>query len=250
MDRSYLSHPEVVEASRQFICARLATYEDAAEAEFLTSVFPGPSGDLQNTVFAILDPEGKRNLVRSGRSPHWAFRTPETMATEMKKIADRYDVEGEPKAAELGMPYLADARLALNVAACDAQRLAIVRGTAEQRAKLEKTLVDIAWSEDLRGKLLWVPADADEDLPEFEGKVPSHGITVVEPHAYGTSGKVVTSIKTTKSKDMTKALAKAAADSELGTTDSRSHIRNARRDGVHWETAVPVTDGHGRGKKR
>jgi SAM-dependent methyltransferase len=35
MDRSFLSHQDVVDASRDFICARPATYMDAGEAEDL-----------------------------------------------------------------------------------------------------------------------------------------------------------------------------------------------------------------------
>ena len=60
MDGSFLSDADVVAASRKFVCIRLSTYEDAEEAEFLRSIYVGRSGDLENTVFAILSPDGKR----------------------------------------------------------------------------------------------------------------------------------------------------------------------------------------------
>ena len=50
MDRSYLSDKDVVEASRDFVCIRLATYENAEEAKILKSIFTGRSGALENTV--------------------------------------------------------------------------------------------------------------------------------------------------------------------------------------------------------
>ena len=37
MDRSYLSQPEVVAASRDFVCVRLMTYESRVEGDFLTA---------------------------------------------------------------------------------------------------------------------------------------------------------------------------------------------------------------------
>ena len=47
MDRSYLSDREIVQAAREFVCVRLATYEDKAEGKFLESIFRGRSGELE-----------------------------------------------------------------------------------------------------------------------------------------------------------------------------------------------------------
>lgn len=49
---------------------RLATYENKEEGAFLESVFTGRSGKLENTVFALLEPDGKTRLSRAGRGPH------------------------------------------------------------------------------------------------------------------------------------------------------------------------------------
>lgn len=63
MDRSFLSRPEVVRASRQFVCIRLATYESFEEAQMLRGIFLGGSGQVENTTFALLSPDGKTPLV-------------------------------------------------------------------------------------------------------------------------------------------------------------------------------------------
>ncbi|MBY0231652.1 MAG: thioredoxin family protein [Gemmataceae bacterium] len=57
MDRSFLSRPEVVKASRSHVCGRLATYEDEVEGFFLWSLAKTGSGKLENSVFAILAPD-------------------------------------------------------------------------------------------------------------------------------------------------------------------------------------------------
>ena len=88
MDRSYLSDPAVVEASRAFVCARLLTYEDAEEAALMRRLLPG-RGSV-NTAFTILAPDGDRQLVRAGRSPRMAFGSARMMAAELRRIAERF----------------------------------------------------------------------------------------------------------------------------------------------------------------
>ena len=65
MDRSFLSDKGIIRASRGFVCARLATYENKEEAEYLGRIFRGRSGQLENTVFCIMSPDGKDRLVRT-----------------------------------------------------------------------------------------------------------------------------------------------------------------------------------------
>ena len=105
MDRSFLSDERVVTASRDFVCIRLATYEDAQEAKFLKSVFVGRSGDLENTVFAILSPDAQRNLVR-GRGPFFAFRDAKEMAKEMQKISAEYQTDDARPSPNLQLPTM------------------------------------------------------------------------------------------------------------------------------------------------
>ena len=144
MDRSYLSDPAVVAASRDFVCIRLATYESAEEAKFLKKLFIGRSGELENTVFTILSPDGQKKLVRAGRSPHMSFRGPEEesireMADTMKRIAKQYRSRKKAQA----LPYLADLRRGLNVASCDIQPLVVTFAKSEAaRKKLEAKLLE------------------------------------------------------------------------------------------------------------
>ena len=62
MDRSYLSDPEVVGASRDFVCVRLVTYEDVEEMEFMKSIYDFRT-PTKNSLFAILDPSAEEHLV-------------------------------------------------------------------------------------------------------------------------------------------------------------------------------------------
>ena len=77
MDGSFLTTEEVIEASRNFVCIRCATYEDAEEAEFLRWVFTRRDS-LENTVFCMLSPDGKEKLIRADRGP-MQFRRPSNM---------------------------------------------------------------------------------------------------------------------------------------------------------------------------
>ena len=86
MDRSFLRQPAVVAASRSFVCARLATYESEAERKILASIYVGRNGEVQNTTFTILSPDGKRVLVRAGRSPGSAFGDGEDGAESADKL--------------------------------------------------------------------------------------------------------------------------------------------------------------------
>src|SRR5688572_21777319 len=148
MDRSYLSDAAVVAASREFVCVRLATYESAAEAKMLSAVLRTRSGVLENTVFAILGPDGTTPLVRAGRSPREAVGGPpedavKALPIRMAELSKKYS----PSAAVGGaLPLLADLRRGLNVAACDLLPLVVVLGD------VEKDLLPLAWSRDYAGR--------------------------------------------------------------------------------------------------
>src|SRR3954452_19175867 len=118
MDRSFLSQSDVVAAARNFVCVRLMTYESGVEGEFLKAFNVTRSGELENTVFTILAPDGVRPLVRSSRSCKGTFRDAAHMAESMAKIAATNpgikDINGLPE-----LPTVPTVRLGVNVAACD-----------------------------------------------------------------------------------------------------------------------------------
>ena len=64
MDRSFLSRAEVIASSRNFVCIRLASYEDETEKAFVSQFV---RGDVANTAFAILSPDAKPAM--RGRGP-------------------------------------------------------------------------------------------------------------------------------------------------------------------------------------
>ena len=140
MDRSFLSDKGIIRASREFVCARLATYESKEEAEYLSRIFRGRSGQLENTVFCIMSPDGKDKLVRSGRSPGWSFPGEEEQAArdmekKMDDISSRYPVKRTSKTALPALPVLPNVRLALNVAACD--NLPLVAAVARSKGAMQ-----------------------------------------------------------------------------------------------------------------
>src|SRR5918911_333929 len=94
MDRRVLSDPAVVAASRDFVCARLLTYESAEEGKFLESICRTGSGQLENTVFGFLAPDGVTPLTRVGRGPEHVFggspeETGRTMTSAMKEMSGK-----------------------------------------------------------------------------------------------------------------------------------------------------------------
>jgi hypothetical protein len=243
MDRSVLSDPAVVAASRELVCARLATYESAEEGAFLASVFRGRTGELENTVLAVLAPDGKTLLTRSGRSPAMVFGgatpadTAREMAAALKRLAALHP--GEPSVARR-IPYLADLRRGLNVAACDLLPLVVVAApTAEGRKKIEDALAPLAWSAAFVGRFAYAAAPGPEELGAIEGAARREGIVVVEPDAYGLKGKALAQAGPDGLKKALEAGLRAFAP---GSKDSRKHIEEGLRAGVYWKTAIPVTD--------
>jgi hypothetical protein len=256
MDRSFLSDKAVIAASRAFVCVRLATYESASEAVVLKSFFVGRSGELENSTFAILAPDGKTKLTRAGRSPSFAYgrnaSAPAAMAAEMNRLAKRYPGKRAAlKAAPL--PLVADVRLGINIAACDSLPLVVVVGKdAAQRAKLEKTLAPVAWDEANLGAFIYASTHEVKDLKPLTKVKASPGYVVVQPGVYGQDGSNLVQLPASATpKALAEALAKARKKhSAAAKKDRRSHVRTGQREGVHWDTEIPVTDpgkGPGRG---
>ena len=229
MDRSFLSDPAVVAASRDFVCARLATYESAEEAKVLTSVFRSRSGLLENTVFAILAPDGATPLARSGRSPREAAGGgPDALAARLVELSKA----STPKAAVGGaLPLLADLRRGLNVAACDIQPLVVIAGIPE------KDLLPLAWSRDFIGRFAYARATADEAARVIEGRIGA--VTVVQPDAFGLKGKT---LAWGEGKDVAATLNQGLKAFVAESKDSRRHIDEGLRRGLRWTSEIPVTD--------
>jgi len=241
MDRSYLSDKAVVEASRDFVCVRLITFENSDEAKLMKRLMRGR--DLVNTAFTILDPTGQKPLIAPARSPRWAYDSGAEMARGMQRIHERFPGKKKVDAADLGMPLLEDVRIAMNVTECDAQQLVIVRGDDKHTRRMLDDLQDLCWSDDVIGRFLYAKADAQTDWGAIDGseQAPASGLLVVQTDTYGLTGRVVasTSAKVGKAQ-LKKLLLEAAAAFEPKSVDTRKLRREGRRKGLEWQTEVPV----------
>lgn len=230
MDRSFLSDPELVAASRDFVCVRLLTYENAAEGKLLESLLRTRSGVLENTVFAVLAPDGQTPLVRSGRSPREGLGPPPDAPGRLRELAKRFSPTSPVGGA---LPLHLDLRRALNAAACDLQPLALVLDVDDQE------LLPLAWSPEFIGRFAWARAKRGEAVAVLEGSLGTSGVAVVQPDAFGLKGRV---LAWGEGKGLGEALAKGLKDFTAEAKDSRSHIDEGVRKGIVWKSEIPVTD--------
>lgn len=244
MDRSFLSQPEVIAASRKFVCIRLATYEDKEEAAFLKSLWVGRSGEVENTLFTILSPDGKRTLVHPSRSPRHEYEDAGAMAASLKRIAGEHELRKDAGEKTPPLPLVANVRLALDVAACDGRPLVVLRvGDEAARKALAEKLTAAAWSEKFLGQFVFVTATSLKELEAVEGVEAKEGLVVIEPDRFGQKGKVLKQVGSEVSAERLRdGLRSALERHERAEKNAFEHIRAGRREEVFWETVVPVTD--------
>lgn len=242
MDRSFLSQPEVIDASRKFVCIRLLTYEDRREADFLKTLFLGGSGDLENTLFTMLSPDGKRPLIRPSRSARHSFGSAAEMVQTMNRIATQHqarNTEGTPE-----LPKIATVRLALDVSACDNQPLAVLFARDPSTLqRLETAVQKLAWSEDFLGQLTYVATSAPADLKAIEGASPVGGLLIIQTDRFGLRGKVLAQVAEDSSPvALAKAMRTGIRLYQPIEKTLPNHIRDGHHGGVFWDTQIPVTD--------
>lgn len=242
MDRSFLSNDQVIAASRKFVCIRLATYEDEAEAEFLRTVYVGRTGDLENTVFVLMTPDTKQNLCRPGRSPNFAFRSPASLAAEMKRIAQNYkssSAESNPI-----LPQLKDVRLGLNVSSCDGLPSVVCVADNNNPAEfMQSLLAPLAYSKKLAGKFVYSTTSDPSMLKAVKGYSGQSGILLVEPGEYGIDGNLIKYFSpSTQSDVIEKALNDYANGVGKVVKNHSAHVRTGMREGKIWKTEIPIED--------
>jgi len=242
MDGSFLTNEEIIEASRNFVCIRCATYEDAEEAEFLRWVFTR-NDSLENTVFCMLSPDGEKKLIRANRGP-MQFRRPSDMADKMDLLASQYGSDAEDAEPLVAIPKMKDIRLGLNVAACDRLPTLLIYGKSdEQVAELETKLSTVAWDDALQGMFIYVSANDAQQVSAIEGLDDEPGFAIIQPDPYGQKGKVLTQFGADSSaEDLQAGLVKFAKSHERPIIDYQKHVREGSRSGPKWETEIPVED--------
>ncbi len=236
MDRSFLSQSAVIAASRDFVCARLATYEDAEEGSFMKSLLRTRSGELENSVFCIFAPDGQEKLVRGARSMNGTYSNADEMATGMKKITAKY----KPKEELSGVPLVPNFRLALDVASADSQPLVvIVAKGAEKRKEAEKAMSKLVWNADYVGRFVTTIND-DVKLEGIEGVKESSTLLLIQPDKFGQKGKVLA--QTAQVDAWKETLTTGLKDFVREEKSFQSHVQEGKTQGVFWETKIPVTD--------
>lgn len=244
MDRSFLSDAGVVAASRNFVCMRLATYEDQQEADFMKSLYIGRSGELENTTFALLSPDGKKKLATAGRGPFHAFRGAAAMAAGMNKIAADHTGAKDASLTDKQLPLMKNLELALNVASADGLPLIVTVADSKERLDdINKSLVPLAWEESLAGQYVYASVLDKKELKPITGAQGDEGILVVEPGQFGLSGKVLAQFPAgTLSDKMKSKLQDVVATFPRTHKDHNSHVRLGIEIGIDWKSEIPETD--------
>ncbi|MHB2021087.1 MAG: hypothetical protein ACYCW6_29475 [Candidatus Xenobia bacterium] len=232
MDRSFLSQPEVIAASRKFVCIRLATYESAEEAAVMSRIFVGRGGRLENTVFALLTPDGQTPLSRTGRSPDFAFRDTTEMVSAMQRIASQYT----PRVTAPDVPVMANLRVALDVAACDHLPLVVLSSD-----DLRSRVASLVWSDAIIGRAIYAVASGTDSMSAISGAAGKTGLLVVKPDVYGLKGTLVAAVSPSRPDQLAVALSDALPQRDM----AREHIAEGRAQGIRWHFEIPVTDPQG-----
>jgi len=244
MDGSFLSNAAVVEASRKFVCIRLATYEDAAEAKFMESVFLPRSGLLENTTFGILSPDGKQRLAAAGRGPMHAYRGAIDMAKDMNEISQQFVGARLSSLIDDQLPLMENVDVALNVAACDNLPVVVTFSKDKQQLdKLNDDLREVAWSDSLAGQFVYATASASEQLKAIQGLEIEAGILIVEPGQYGLSGEPLAQLEPTASSEQVQtALERVVKTFSRQPANTNAHIALGIQLGIEWNSEIPETD--------
>jgi hypothetical protein len=229
----------VVTASRAFVCVRPLTFEDPAESELLRSVFAGHRGQLENTVFAVLDPTGGEQILHGTRSPRRLFAEPADFAARLDRVAQRFQRLAAARRGTRALPLVADLTLAVNVAACDSLPLAVVvADEPSDREALAERLAELAWSEAFVGRLLWV-APSRARAEAFEDLDLAPGVTVLQPDPYGQTAKVLArAAADAEEKALAATIAAALAAHDPAPKTRRAHVREGKRRGLRWEAGT------------
>lgn len=250
MDRSFLSLTPVIQASRRFVCIRTLTYESPEEREFQRALFVGRSGDVENTTFCVLSPDGKQPITRAGRGVRQIFQSPDQMAEWMGKAADYYDDErkkaGEKAVASTALPLSDSVRLGLNTAMADDLPLVVVYGaTREAAARLEQAAAELAWKPEFIGKFAYASSEKAAELTSIDPAA-KPGLLVVQPDRFGLAGKVLARIEAgavgAAAEKLAETLRKGLQAYRPRALFGWEYLRAGQSAGAFWETRLPVTD--------
>lgn len=263
------STKEFIEASRDFVCVRLETFENKAHEELVRKIL---HGRFANTSFCILAPDGETQLTGSARGPHSILgakgRGPnaehgstEDVIAAMAEFTEEYPTKGE--ADEMVLQDFHSFRQALNVASGDQRLLLFVAASPGDLEKSKDTLKPVFAHEDIIGRFHLDFGSAATDASWTESVSDTwakSGYFIIQADQFGQKGKAVAQLPLAADKS---ALAKAllAANERFAATEERKdyadHVAAGRREDIFFENEIPYgedrdgdgeVDGGGGGK--
>jgi len=240
IDSTYLHRPEVIEASKAFVCIRLTAYEDESERVFMSKLV---RGQVSNTAFAILAPDGTPAIrnTGTGKGPAGLYGDAAEMARGLQEIARRYppkEAHGTPT-----LPVALNARVGMVVAAADNLPFALVLAAdQQQQAQLEEKLAKSAWTSRIRGRFIYAAAASMEEIPEITGCKIAHGILLIEPDMFGVGGKVVAEIPADQTNAEIEQAMSNCLQNFVPIQKTRSELAaKGLQQGIFYETGIPVS---------
>ncbi len=255
IDDGWLFQKEIIDASQNFVCIRLTSYESKSEAAFIENL----RGNPVNTAFAILDPSGKPALEVKGlgRGPGELFEDPSDMAKQLNEIAAKYPQKisqahsqessqkttNKETADSPALPVTLSAELGLAVASADLQPLVlVVASDPALRATLEAKVAKLAWSKDFQGFFTYANAASTKGLLISQTGEAKDGVFIIEPDIFGANGKVVARVSATEvDKNLASAM-KDALSKHVRMSKSRNELKRlALVNGIFFETGIPVS---------
>ena len=238
------SDPDVIKASRKFICVRIDSYESEENQKIVRSHL---GGRFENTAFCVIAPDGKERLTRSGRGPQHISRD----FDDIVAIADRYKSRGDILNSHI--PDFNSFALALNVSSADQKILLLIAGDEDEIVAAGKRIRSVVWNKNVMGRFNY---DFESDSSSWTGPLSSKskgsGFHLIRPGEFGLEGQIVMSLSLNASNsNLLNAMVVANRDYAKSTKKKvySSHVVEGRRQGKRIEMAVPFgEDRDGDGK--
>ena len=238
------SDPDVIKASRKFICVRIESYESEENQKIVRSHL---GGRFENTAFCVIAPDGQKRLTRSGRGPLHISQNFDDIAV----IADRYKSRGDMLNSRI--PDFNSFALALNVSSADQKILLLIAGNEEEITAAGKRIRSVAWDENVVGRFNYdFESDSDSWVAPISSKSKRSGFYIVRPGEFGLEGEIVKSLPLNTSKEtLLQEMTVANRDYAKRTKKKvySSHVVEGRKQGKRIEMAMPFgEDRDGDGK--
>ncbi|MEM7603518.1 MAG: hypothetical protein AAF357_19160 [Verrucomicrobiota bacterium] len=249
------SQKPFIEASRQFVCVRLETFENEFHERKVREVL---GGVFANSAFTIFDTDGETPITGSGRMPMEGLtgrKKPslEITVKRLNEIAADYAIQGDQARATLQDFHTF--RQALNVASADQRLLLHVAGTPQEIERARSFLEPVMAHSDVIGKF-HLDLDGgliDHSLQEnIEGTLERSGFHLIHAGTYGIRGRVIAHLPLESSAAIIKEtlLSHNALFAQVEQRKAYAdHVVAGLKEGVYFEQVIPYgedRDGDGR----